>query len=109
MGTKNLNADSQVDSMTQTRNRRSGVEDRWMKTVRDAEGNSQTVPSSTHGTGMRWRARYVDDDGKERAKGFKTKALAKAWLDEIVSSQITGTYVDPALGSVTFASYYKDW
>jgi hypothetical protein len=52
---------------------------------------------------------HVDDDGKERAKGFRTKAEAKAWLDTIVSSRITGTYVDPVLGSVTFASYYEDW
>jgi integrase len=43
------------------------------------------------------------------AKGFRTKAAAKAWLDDIVSSQVTGTYVDPVLGKVSFASFYNDW
>ncbi len=85
----------------QRRNRRAGVEDRWRRT----DGS----PTAVAGTGMRWRARYVDDDGKERAKGFRTKSAAKGWLEEIVSSQVTGTYVDPALGRVTFASFYRDW
>lgn len=40
--------------MTQKRNRRSGVEDRWTKTIRDADGNNQSVPSANYGKGMRW-------------------------------------------------------
>jgi integrase len=87
--------------MPQKRNRRSGIEDRWTK----ANG----TPSVSHGNGLRWRARYVDDEGRERAKGFRTKAEAKSWLDNIVSSQVTGTYIDPDLGAVTFGSYYKEW
>ena len=39
------------------RNRRAGVEDRWFKTVRDAQGNTTKVPTSRHGKGMRWLAR----------------------------------------------------
>jgi hypothetical protein len=31
------------------RNRRAGVEDRWTKTVRDEQGNTQTVPSANDG------------------------------------------------------------
>jgi hypothetical protein len=58
------------------RNRRAGVEDRWTKTVRDADGNMQTAPSASHGKGKRWRARYVDDEGKEHAKGFSRNADA---------------------------------
>jgi integrase len=87
--------------MTQRRNRRSGVEDRWTK----ADG----TPTASAGTGLRWRARYVDDDGKERAKGFRTKVAAKAWLEDIVTTQVTGTYVDPGRGAVTFTAYYRDW
>lgn len=108
---------------TQTRNRRSGVEDRWADLRKprqdrnddgtpmfDAVGEPvMTLRPVNYGTGLRWRAGYVDDDGKERAKGFRTKADAKSWLDEIVSTQVTGTYVDPVLGRVTFASFYKDW
>ena len=51
------------------RNRRAGVEDRWFKTVRDAQGNATKVPTSRHGKGMRWLARYVDDRGPRALKG----------------------------------------
>ncbi|MGE5697239.1 MAG: tyrosine-type recombinase/integrase [Candidatus Sericytochromatia bacterium] len=83
------------------RNRRAGVEDRWHK----ASGER----SAAYGTGKRWRARYVDDHGRERARGFTRKTDAQSWLDTIVSAQVTGSYVDPALGKVTFASFYREW
>lgn len=92
----------------QRRNRRSGVEDRWTKTVR-VDGQARVVPSANHGKGNRWRARYVDDDGREHAKGFTRKVDAQKWLDNIVAAQITGNYVDPQLGKITFASFYREW
>ncbi|MCV7380269.1 site-specific integrase [Mycobacterium alsense] len=96
--------------MTQIRNRRAGVEDRWSKTVRLPDGTIETVPSAASGKGKRWRARYVDEDGREHAKGFARKSDAQSWLDtEITTKFATGTYVDPKLGKVTFASYYNDW
>ena len=64
------------------RNRRAGVEDRWTKTVRDTDGNAQTVPSARHGKGMRWLARYVDERGREHAKAFTRKVDARRWLDQ---------------------------
>ena len=59
------------------RNRRAGVEDRWTKTVRDEDGNTQKVPSTGHGKGLRWRARYVGPDGKERAKHSRARRTPK--------------------------------
>ena len=61
------------------RNRRAGIEDRWSKSVRDENGESRTVPSVAAGKGLRWRARYVDDSGREHAKGFGRKTDAQAW------------------------------
>ncbi|WP_368681894.1 tyrosine-type recombinase/integrase [Mycobacterium intracellulare] len=87
--------------MAQKRNRRHGVEDRWVK----ADGS----PSANHATGKRWRARYVDSDGHERAKGFRTKAEATQWLNSVVAAQETGSYIDPRRGKVTFNSYYAEW
>jgi integrase len=84
-----------------TRNRRAGVEDRWTR----ADG----TPSANHGQGSRWRARYVDDQGREHAKGFSRKADAQRWLDDITAAQVVGTYTDPRLGRVTFGSFYADW
>lgn len=95
--------------MGPTRNRRSGVEDRWNKTVRRPDGTTVTVPSANGGKGLRWRARYVDENGKEHAKGFRTKTSAQSWLNGVVAAQETGSYIDPTLGKVTFSSFYKDW
>jgi integrase len=95
--------------MAQTRNRRSGVEDRWTKTVRDAAGNQQTVPSATHGKGKRWRARYVDGDGREVARGFTKKGEAQRWLDEVTAGLVTGTYVNPKAGQMSFRDYAERW
>jgi integrase len=87
--------------MTQKRNRRSGVEDRWRC--------SDKSPSAADGRGLRWRARYVDDDGREHAKGFRTKVSATQWLNGVIAAQETGNYIDPRLGKVTFNSYYQEW
>ncbi|MGO8853694.1 MAG: tyrosine-type recombinase/integrase [Mycobacterium sp.] len=91
------------------RNRRAGVEDRWTKTIRDDHGNAQKVPSARHGTGLRWLARYVDDEGREHSKAFDRKADAKAWLDTVLAAHVTGSYVDPQLGKITFDSFYREW
>lgn len=96
--------------MAQRRNRRSGVEDRWTKSVRDADGNVQTVPSANHGKGMRWRARFVDDEGRERAKGFDRKSDAQKWLDaEVTAKFATGTYIEPSAGRITVSAVYHAW
>ena len=87
--------------MTQRRNQRSGVEDRW----RRADG----TPSASDGKGKRWRARYVDGDGIERAKGFDRKVDAQAFLNEINSAIVTGTYVAPTAGTVTIDHMHTQW
>lgn len=91
------------------RNRRASVEDRWTKTVHDPDGSANTVPSASHGKGSRWRARYVDDQGREHAKGFSRKVDAQAWLNGQVSDQVTGTWTDPKLSGVTFGVIAERW
>lgn len=87
--------------MTQRRNRRAGVEDRWRKT--------DGTPSASDGKGMRWRARYVDDAAREHSKAFARKVDAQAWLNEITSTIVTGTYVAPGAGNVTIKQMHEQW
>lgn len=95
--------------MTQKRNRREGVEDRWNTEVRDVDGTTRTVPSTRYGSGKRWRARYVDNEGRERAKGFDRKSDAQQYLAEVVSQLTIGTYVTPSAGKVTVADVHASW
>lgn len=87
--------------MTQRRNRRAGVEDRWRK----ADGS----PSKSDGQGKRWRARYVDQNGREVARGFARKVDAQRWLDGVTSTIVTGDYVAPGAGTITVATMHKQW
>lgn len=87
--------------MVPRRNRRAGVEDRWHTSSGDR--------SSRHGVGLRWRARYVDDEGRERSKMFGRKVDAQAWLDAFTAAVVTGQYVDPKAGRITFRDYAERW
>jgi integrase len=57
----------------------------------------------------KWRARYRDEAGHERARHFDRKLDAQRWLDQIASTVLTGTYVDPSAGRLTFRQFYDEW
>lgn len=83
------------------RNRRAGVEDRWCR----ADGR----PSARDGKGLRWLARYVADDGRERSKSFGRKVDAQKWLNEQISGQVVGTWTDPDLAAQPFGRVAETW
>jgi hypothetical protein len=56
------------------------------------------VPGRGHpsiGKGFRWRARYLDPDGRERSRSFAAKVMAEKFLTEVEHSKIAGSYRDP--------------
>jgi integrase len=56
-----------------------------------------------------YRPRYRDENGKEHARHFKRKVDAQRWLDEQTAAIVTGDYVDPAAGKITFKVWFKAW
>src|SRR5215470_13769926 len=56
-----------------------------------------------------YRARYRDAAGKEHARHFARKVDGQRWLDEVTASIVTGAYVDPKAGRITFAGYFAAW
>lgn len=95
--------------MPARRNRRAGVEDRWYKTVRDESGAPARVPSANNGKGKRWRARYVDDVGREHAQGFVRKADAQRWLEEATAALVQGTHIAPKDAKLTVGAWCDVW
>ncbi|MFE3002969.1 tyrosine-type recombinase/integrase [Nocardia sp. NPDC059246] len=95
--------------MTARRNRRAGVEDLWYKTKRDQDGQTRRVPSLLYGKGKRWRARYVDANGKEHSKRFARKADAQGWLDGQTAAVVTGVHAPPSAGRVTVTTLADAW
>lgn len=57
-----------------------------------------------------YQVRYVDPAGVERRRGgFKKKADADRFATEIEHRKLSGMYVDPAAGRVTFREYAEAW
>lgn len=57
----------------------------------------------------RYRARYRDPAGRERAKHFNRKVDAERWLRDQETAKDRGEWVDPALRRVTFAEWADEW
>ncbi|WP_223215228.1 tyrosine-type recombinase/integrase [Microbacterium trichothecenolyticum] len=56
-----------------------------------------------------WRARYRDDAGREHARHFTLKRDAQRWLDEVAAAVVTGQYVDPKAGRITWDEWATRW
>ena len=80
------------------------IEDRWEKLV-----GGQRVRADRFGKGDRWRARYFDPSGQERARTFARKADAERFLAGVESDKSRGLYVDPAAGRITVKEYATAW
>ncbi|MFJ3672254.1 tyrosine-type recombinase/integrase [Streptomyces sp. NPDC090106] len=87
------------------------IQDRWYKTETASNGKPVKVMSDRHGTGLRYRARYVGPDGTEKSKSFRDKELrlAKQWLANIEADMSRGQYIDPRTARTTFRQYAERW
>ncbi len=56
-----------------------------------------------------YRARYRDAGGREHARHFQRRVDAQRRLDEVTASVVTGQYVDPKAGKITFKEYAERW
>ncbi len=57
----------------------------------------------------KWRARFRDEQRREHAGHFDTKAAAQRWLDEQTSALVRGDFVTPDAGRVLFREYAEEW
>ncbi|MFN7244700.1 MAG: tyrosine-type recombinase/integrase [Dietzia cercidiphylli] len=87
--------------MATRRSRRAGVEDRWYRT--------DGTPTAAHGNGSRWRARWVDVDGRECSKSFATKTAAQQHVDSVSASLVRGDYIRPDDAALTVEQWCEKW
>ena len=81
------------------------IDDRWYRTDR---ATGARAPTSRHGTGRRWDARWHDGE-RQRHKAFTHKEDAKRFLAQVEADLVRGAYVDPQAGQVTVAAYAAQW
>ncbi|WP_327297115.1 tyrosine-type recombinase/integrase [Streptomyces sp. NBC_01197] len=87
------------------------IQDRWYKTETSPDGKTTRTKTDRHGTGMRYRARYVGPDGTEKSKSFpdKQKRLAEQWLVTTAADMSRGQYIDPRAARITFQQFAEKW
>lgn len=84
------------------------VDDAWWKTVKDGDRKTR-VKSAAYGKGKRWRARWYDEQGRQREKAFRTQDEAKAHAATVEADMRRLTYIDPEAGKMTFREYAEAW
>lgn len=57
----------------------------------------------------RWRARYRDPSGRERARHFARKVDAERWLVSMESTKHRGEWIDPAMSRITVGDWSQRW
>lgn len=91
------------------RHQRAGIDDRWTRRVKAADGTMQTVDSPLKGKVSRWRVRWVDDQAREHSKSFQRKPDAQTFLNGLTADVQRGEYVDPRKASETFGAVAEQW
>jgi len=69
----------------------------------------QGGPSRHDGQGARWRARYVDPNGKEQNRRFLRKVDAAQWLDAQTAGLVRGDHVDHRSAKLTVSDWCARW
>ena len=58
---------------------------------------------------VRWVARYVGSDGKERSRTFEREKDAKAWITDNEQDVRRGDWIDPRAGDITVGQLWQRW
>lgn len=91
----------------------SHVQDRWYRTEPDPNNprKATRTPTARHGSGRRYKARFIGPEGNEISRTFADGQLkmAKEWLSRQEVDRAMGTFVDPRAGKVTVASFAAGW
>jgi hypothetical protein len=80
------------------------VEDRWWGTVL-----GERVRRPRYGSGLRWRARYRDAEGRQRSRSFARKPDAVRFLTLVQADLLRGSYVDPGRSCTALSVYAGRW
>jgi integrase len=73
-------------------------------------GYIEDLKSKRQGKGrLRWRVRYRDPAGRERAKSFARKRDAERFLQHTEADKLRGLWVDPRQGQTTVGELAERW
>jgi len=61
------------------------IEDRWYRVIKGSK-----TRTDRHGTGRRWRARWLEPDGRERSQSFDRRADADRHIKAVEGDKLRG-------------------
>lgn len=88
------------------------VQDRWYRKIVDPVTKKVTRErTSVHGIGDRYKARYIDPDGKERSRTFpdRQKKAAEDFLIAVENDKREGKYLDRSRGRMSLQEFAERW
>lgn len=94
------------------------VDDRWTRDARDPgtgqvligdDGRPIRERTARYGKGLRYTARWRDDQRRQRTRSFSTIRDARAWLAQVDVDLRRGEYVDPKAGTITLNEWSVVW
>jgi len=68
-----------------------------------------SIKKVTYKTTTGYRARWRTPDGRSRSKTFEKKRDAEKFLTSVDNAVLTGAYIDPGAGKITFKEYAERW
>jgi integrase len=85
------------------------TKDLWTRPETGPDGKPTRIRNARWGRGKRWLACWIDPDGREKSKAFRTQAAADKHWQGMETDKERGDYRDPAAGKVLFGDLGKRW
>lgn len=94
------------------------VDDRWHSTrprvgVKPCDTHTSSkgplYPTTRHGIGRRWAARWRDAADRQRSRSFDKRPHAEKFLSGVLADLTRGVYIDERAGRETFHAYATKW
>lgn len=85
------------------------TKDLWTRPAPGEDGKMQRVRNDRWGKGKRWLACWLDPDGQEKSKAFKTQVAADKHWQGMETDKERGEYHDPNAGKALFSDFGKRW
>ena len=80
-----------------------------MASITKLNADGEAIPKGSDERPAKYRARWRTPEGKSRSQTFSKWKEAEACVTGKEHSKLTGGYVDPAAGRVTFAEWSEQW